>query len=210
MQKYLMVCGHELADKNKLDAALKEWFKKEDRRVFESEDEIKRFVAETKAVCELEHPRCKEIEVYVKNRATNKMDLIVRGGMSLHVDFFAFENWTQTERNIAAENAGGLILTENFMIHRVEEYDAEEDENGVPYLTVIYVQYRFFGKIGEAKYDARSLNLGLGESILEIESDSDIHDSLNAQIEEHKDGILVFLKAWVKAYNEGLAEDEKG
>ena len=208
MQKYLMVCGHELVDKNKLDAALKEWFRKEDRRVFESEDEIKRFVAETKAVCELENPRCKEIEVYVKIRTQNKKDLIVRGGMGLNVDFFAFEiedgSIQKKHQDKALE-----VITENFLIHSVEELDAEETSEGVPYLTRIEVKYRFFGKIGEAQYVATKLDMGLAEAFVSLTMDNELIESLEDQIEEHQEAILDFLNAWVKAYNEGLAEDEK-
>lgn len=206
MGKYLMVCGHELVDKNKLDAALKERFKKEDRRVFESEDEIKRFVAETKTVCQLENPRCKEIEVYVKLRTQNKKDLIVRGGVGLNVDFFAFETCTQIERNFADKALE--VFTDNFMIHSVEELDAEEDADGVSQLTRITVKYRFFGKIGEAQYRAGNLNVSLDDAFISLTMDNELMESLEDQIEEHEEGILQFLKAWVKAYNEGLAEDE--
>jgi hypothetical protein len=207
MQKYLMVCGHELVDKNKLDAALKAWFRKEDRRVFESEDEIKRFVAETKAVCELENPRCKEIEVYVEIRTQNKKDLIVRGGMGLNVDFFAFEI---EDRSIQKKHQYKAleVITENFLIHSVEVYQLYEDEAG-QFLSLISVKYRFFGKLCEGIYNARTLKMGLDYSIIELTSDSDIHDSLKSQIEVNEEMILVFLNAWVKAYNEGLAEDEK-
>lgn len=208
MQKYLMVCGHELVDKNKLDAALKEWFKKEDRRVFDSEEEIKRFVAETKAVCQLENPRCKEIGLYVELGWHHKKDLIVRGGMGLSVDFYAFEiedgSIQKNHKDKALE-----VITENFLIHSVEELDAEESSGGGPYLTRIEVKYRFFGKIGEAQYVATKLDMGLADAFVSLTMDNELMESLEDQIEEHEESILVFLNAWVKAYNEGLAEDEK-
>ncbi|MCP9763825.1 hypothetical protein [Lacihabitans soyangensis] len=207
MGKYLMVCGHELVDKNKLDAALKEWFKKEDRRVFESEDEIKRFVAETKAVCQLENPRCKEIPIYAEWDYEHKKDLIVRGGMGLSVDFFAFEDKTASTHKKNQETAL-KVITENFMIHRVEELEIMDNEVGVPELEQIEVKYRFFGKIGEAQYVATKLDEGLSEAFISLTMDNELMESLEDQIEEHEEGILQFLKAWVEAYNEGLAEDE--
>lgn len=203
-----MVCGHELVDKNKLDGALKEWFRKEDRRVFDSEDEIKRFVAETKAVCELENPRCKEIEVYINRRSQSKKDLIVRGGMGLTVDFFAFETWTQMEMNFV-DNALE-VFTDNFMIHSVGAIvESDEDNDILPHLTQIEVKYRFFGKIGLAQYEPNKLDMGLAEAFVSLTMDNELMESLEDQIQEHEERILEFLNAWVKAYSEGLAEDEK-
>lgn len=86
-----MVVGHEYADKNKLDWELKDSFKMNDRRIFATEDDIKAWVADVKKVAHSHHPRCKEIPVYAELDWEHKKDLIVRGGMGLSVDFFAFE-----------------------------------------------------------------------------------------------------------------------
>ena len=196
-----MVVGHEYADKNKMDYELKYFFKLNDRRIFSSEDEIKAFVADVKKVAHSHHPRCKEMPLYVEQDWDHKKDLIVRGEMGLKVDFFAFEASGQMGENFADKALE--VFTENFMIHSVEELDAAEDADGVPYLTQIEVKYSFFGKIGEAQYVATKLDMGLAEAFVSLTMDNELMESLEDQIEEHEDGILVFLNAWVKAYNEG-------
>ena len=202
-----MVVGHEYADKNKLDAELKDWFKLNDRRIFSTEAAIKACVADIKQVAHSHHPRCKEMPVYVELDWHHKKDLIVRGEMGLKVDFFAFEIPTASNSKKHQEKALEVI-TDNLLIHSVEANQIEEDEAG-EFLSLISVKYRFFGKLCEGIYNARTLKMGLDYSIIELTSDSDDHDSLKSQIEDNEEMIMEFLNAWVKAYNEGLAEDEK-
>jgi hypothetical protein len=92
--EFLMVVGHEHADKNKLDKELKHFFRLNDRRIFSTEDDVKAFVADVKKVAHSNHLKCKEMPVYVDNWR-HKKDLIVRGSMGLHVDLFAFEKAEQ-------------------------------------------------------------------------------------------------------------------
>ncbi|MDP1814444.1 MAG: hypothetical protein Q8K92_08345 [Leadbetterella sp.] len=161
---------------------------------------------DTLKVMHTEHPRCKEVTLSGWNPHNSEDRTLSVYGL---VDMKYYYGKDLDERKVNYAEKALEVITENFLIHSVEELDAEETSEGVPYLTRIEVKYRFFGKIGEAQYVATKLDMGLAEAFVSLTMDNELMESLEDQIEEHEERILEFLNAWVKAYNEGLAEDEK-
>lgn len=208
---YVLVGTGSHGAKNKLEKAIHAYFTSMDRMTFKDleaveahKDSVKTKLKEMHA----EHPRCKEITLSGWSPLNSEDRTLSVYGL-IEMRYYSGKD-LEADKKVDFADKALEVFTENFMIHSVEELDAAEDADGVPYLTQIEVKYRFFGKIGEAQYVATKLDMGLADAFVSLTMDNELMESLEDQIEEHEDGILVFLNAWVKAYNERLAEDEEG
>lgn len=79
----------------KLELLIKDFrdaIKGNDRRIFDSEEEIHDFIDQVKIASEALNPRCKQIPIYAEQDYMDKKDLKLRGGMALVVDFYQFES----------------------------------------------------------------------------------------------------------------------
>jgi len=193
---YLLVVGHEYVDKNKLDAKMKELIKAKDRQIFRSEEEIKEFLAKVKAEAEAYAPRCKPIELYAEfDRWDSKKDWVVRGGMGLSAEFYAFDGLRQAQPDSGAAQPyskekervdGGLKVTDNLIIRVIEPWEMNDDETVVIQVRILF---RFYGEEAEVFLDTETIDVDDYPKLIQTETVSDLADSFNDQLEDEWEAI---------------------
>lgn len=97
--KYLIVCGHSYADKNKLQTELKRVFRVCDRDIWDSEADVQQFVKDVAEKASALFPRCKPISLRLYK---TENDLRISGGLGMEVTFYAFDD-SMSEKEVSDE-----------------------------------------------------------------------------------------------------------
>ncbi|MGR3809566.1 hypothetical protein [Jiulongibacter sp. NS-SX5] len=113
--KYVLILGHNLTDKNKLQTEIKYLFEKNERKVFETERACKALVNHISIVAHEKHPRCKPITLELW-KPGSRNDLHLCRGLGLDVRFYEL-----AERNESVSTKPDTCAEEEYFI-RTEGY----------------------------------------------------------------------------------------